>query len=203
MSVGREGDQDGREQRASFLTTHQTSRLLGVSLPTIVNWIEAGRLSAHRTPGGHRRIAREELIRFSRAFSYPLPDGFTQPTGPARVLIIDADRDLGEMIRDYLLMQESFEVRIATGLFESGYLIGSFRPDVVLLDLGLPGLDAHGVLRTIRESEDSLSPLIFAVVSVRNLRNDRLLGSFDGQLEKPIRLEIHLNHLRELLPSVS
>ena len=99
-------------KKQPFLTTHQASRLLGVSLPTVVNWIEAGRLSAHRTPGGHRRISREDLIRFSRDFSYPLPDEFTEQSGPVRILMIDSDRDLGEMVRDYLLMQDGFEVRI-------------------------------------------------------------------------------------------
>ena len=176
-------------QKQSFLTTHQASRLLGVSLPTIVNWIEAGRLSAHRTPGGHRRISRDEVLRFSREFSYPLPAEFTEKSGPARILVVEADRDLGEMVRDYLLMQEQYEVRISTGLFEAGYLLGSFQPRIVLLDLGLPGLDATGVLRMIRREQRTRSTLVFAFASIRNMRNDRLLGEFDGHIEKPLRLD--------------
>ncbi|MFT5681798.1 MAG: excisionase family DNA binding protein [Myxococcota bacterium] len=198
MVGGRGSGREGKK-KLPYLTTHQASRLLGVSLPTIVNWIEAGRLTAHRTPGGHRRIPREEIIRFSRVFSYPLPAEFTAESGPVRVLVIDADQDLGEMIRDYLLMQDGYEVRLAAGLFEAGYLIGSFRPRVVLLDLGLPGLDAQGVLRVIHNDEKASRPLIFAVASIRNLRNDRFLSTFDGQIEKPIRLDQLLRKLKEKL----
>ena len=188
MAEGRKGR--GRKPLTQpFLTTHQAARLLGVSLPTVVNWIEAGRLSAHRTPGGHRRISREELIRFSRAFSYPLPPEFTQQSGPVRVLVVESDRDLGEMVRDYLHMKEQYEVRITVGLFEAGYLLGSFQPRVVLLDLELPGLDAQGVLRMIQTEEKTKNTLVFAVASVRNLRNDRLLSLFDGHIDKPLRLD--------------
>lgn len=189
----------GERKQPPFLTTHQASRLLGVSLPTVVNWIEAGRLSAHRTPGGHRRISREDLIRFSRDFSYPLPDEFTEQSGPVRLLMIDSDRDLGEMVRDYLLMQDGFEVRIATGLFGAGYLLGSFRPRVVLLDLELPGLDVQGLLHTIHDEAVLRNTQVFAMVSIRSLRNERLLSEFDGQIEKPLRLDQLLSQLKKTL----
>lgn len=198
--ASRLGSARAERKQQPFLTTHQASRLLGVSLPTVVNWIEAGRLSAHRTPGGHRRISREELIRFSREFSYPLPDEFTEQSGPVRILMIDSDRDLGEMVRDYLLMQDGFDVRIATGLFGAGYLLGSFRPRVVLLDLELPGLDAHGLLRTIRDEDDLRNTLVYAMVSIRNLRNERLLSEFDEQVDKPLRLDQLLSRLQKTLP---
>src|SRR5512137_2401647 len=56
-----------------FYTTYEAAHLLGVSLPTVVNWVKARRLKAHRTPGGHRRIAREELAGFMQRHGIPLP----------------------------------------------------------------------------------------------------------------------------------
>ena len=56
-----------------FYTTHEAARVLGVSLPTVVNWIKARRLKAHRTPGGHRRIARAEIAEFMLRQGMPLP----------------------------------------------------------------------------------------------------------------------------------
>ena len=41
-----------------YYTTYQVAKFLGVSLPTVVNWVNNGLLAAHRTPGGHRRIAQ-------------------------------------------------------------------------------------------------------------------------------------------------
>ncbi|MCM2333010.1 MAG: helix-turn-helix domain-containing protein, partial [Anaeromyxobacteraceae bacterium] len=55
-----------------YYTTHEAARVLGVSLPTVVNWIKARRLRCHRTPGGHRRIAREDLADFMLRHGMPL-----------------------------------------------------------------------------------------------------------------------------------
>ena len=57
-----------------FYTTFEAAHVLGVSLPTVVNWIKARRLKAHRTPGGHRRIAREELAAFMSRHGMPMPE---------------------------------------------------------------------------------------------------------------------------------
>ncbi len=72
-----------------FYTTYEAAHLLGVSLPTVVNWIKARRLRAHRTPGGHRRIAREDLAAFMLRHGMPLPaelDGAVEARRKALVL---------------------------------------------------------------------------------------------------------------------
>src|SRR5512144_265589 len=75
-----------------FYTTHEAARLLGVSLPTVVNWIKARRLKAHRTPGGHRRIAREELAVFMVRHGMPLPEELAgaAPARPKALVIGEA-----------------------------------------------------------------------------------------------------------------
>ena len=72
-----------------FYTTYEAAHLLGVSLPTVVNWVKARRLKAHRTPGGHRRIAREDLAAFMLRHGMPLPpelDGVVEARRKALVL---------------------------------------------------------------------------------------------------------------------
>ena len=53
-------------------TTFQVARFLGVSPPTVVNWVTGGLLAAYRTPGGHRRIRRSDLIQFALERGFPL-----------------------------------------------------------------------------------------------------------------------------------
>ena len=48
----------------SVFTVNQVSELLQVSPQTIVNWIEAGKLAAYKTAGGHRRIKKSDLEDF-------------------------------------------------------------------------------------------------------------------------------------------
>jgi excisionase family DNA binding protein len=177
---------DAGSSRRVYLTTHQVARLLGVSLPTVVNWIEAGRISAHRTPGGHRRIRREELIRFSEAFSYPLPVEFLAEAGPVRVLIADPDPDLGEMLQDFLAMRGGYEVKVAQSAFDVGYLLGAFQPQLVMLDLSLPGLDVAQVLKVIREE---VQARVYACSALRDAGAMPLLQQFDGVIEKPFNWE--------------
>jgi excisionase family DNA binding protein len=58
-----------------FLGTHEAAEILSVDVRTVIRWADAGSLVAFRTPGGHRRIAWEALIRFARSRGWPLPEG--------------------------------------------------------------------------------------------------------------------------------
>ena len=99
----------------TYYTTYQVSKILGVSLPTVVNWVNSGKLNAHRTPGGHRRIGRNDLISFAREYNYPLSDEFlADSSGRRRVLIVDDERDFSDMVRDYLAMKGEFDVEVGT-----------------------------------------------------------------------------------------
>lgn len=57
-----------------FFTTYQIGQLLGVSRHSVINWIEKGGLLAHRTPGGHRRVRREDLVEFLQKHKIPIPE---------------------------------------------------------------------------------------------------------------------------------
>ncbi|HEY1577858.1 MAG TPA: helix-turn-helix transcriptional regulator [Terracidiphilus sp.] len=54
-------------QRRQHMTPREASRMLGISYPTIKNWILAGKLRTIRTPGGHHRIAAASLRPFMDA----------------------------------------------------------------------------------------------------------------------------------------
>ena len=74
-----------------YYTTFEAAQLLGVSLPTVVNWIKARRIKAHRTPGGHRRIAREDLAGFMLRQGIPLPPELSDAVPARRKVLVIAD----------------------------------------------------------------------------------------------------------------
>lgn len=47
-----------------FFTTHDVAVMLNVTRVTVRNWIIKGKMAATSTPGGHRRISRDELLRY-------------------------------------------------------------------------------------------------------------------------------------------
>ncbi|HET9594895.1 MAG TPA: excisionase family DNA-binding protein, partial [Anaeromyxobacteraceae bacterium] len=116
-----------------FYTTHEAAGLLGVSLPTVVNWIKARRLKAHRTPGGHRRIAREDLAAFMVRHGMPMPEELSD-AAPARqkALVLGEAGPMREGLARQLA-EAGYAVEQASPGFPAGAAAARFQPDVVIL----------------------------------------------------------------------
>ena len=54
------------------LTTFEISKICGVTLPTVANWINQGKLIAYKTPGKHRRVSKEHLVLFMKLYEIVL-----------------------------------------------------------------------------------------------------------------------------------
>jgi len=150
--------------KKAVFTTFETAKLCHVSPLSIINWVNAGRLPAFRTPGGHRRIRREDLIRFMRDGGIPLPDELREGSGKAKVLVVDDEASIREMLAEHLTTRPNpYEVMTAADGFEAGRLVATFRPDVVLLDLRMPGVDGFQICRTIKADPESSSTVVIAM----------------------------------------
>ena len=116
-----------------FYTTYEAAHLLGVSLPTVVNWIKGRRLKAHRTPGGHRRIAREELAAFMARHGMPLPPELEGAVEKGRrAIVVGSAGGLREgLVREVL--RGGFAVQQCDAGFAAGVAASRFQPDVVVL----------------------------------------------------------------------
>ncbi len=151
------------EQKAVF-TTFETAKLCHVSPLSIINWVNAGRLPAFRTPGGHRRIRREDLIRFMRDNGIPLHDSLKDGSGHPKVLVVDDEAGIREVLAEHLSTRSRpYEVLTAADGFEAGRLVATFRPDVVVLDLKMPGLDGFQMCRTIKADPETSSTIVVAM----------------------------------------
>jgi excisionase family DNA binding protein len=150
-------------EKAVF-TTFEAAKLCHVSPLSIINWVNAGRLPAFRTPGGHRRIRREDLARFMRENGIPLPEELRDGSGRSRVLVVDDEAAIRDVIAESLSHRPTpYEVMVAADGFEAGRLVATFRPDVVLLDLRMPGLDGFQVCRTIKGDSETASTIVIAM----------------------------------------
>ncbi len=148
----------------SVFTTFEAAKLCHVSPLSIINWVNAGRLPAFRTPGGHRRIRREDLVRFMRENGIPLPEDLRESSGRPRVLVVDDDAYVRDVLAEHLrTRQKPYEIATAADGFEAGRLVATFRPDVVLLDLRMPGLDGFHVCRAIKASPETAATIVIAM----------------------------------------
>ncbi len=183
-------------ENPTYFTTFQVAKFLGVSPPTVVNWVNSGLLAAHRTPGGHRRLRGADVVTFARAYNYPVPPALLapspEPEGVARrVLIVDDEPDFAQTVADYLELKGGFEVEIADSGFSAGLTLARFRPSVVLLDLLMPDMDGFEVLRMLRRDPALGNTPVIACTAYRSESTEERVRAegFDGYLEKPLKFE--------------
>jgi len=131
-----------------FYTTFDAARLLGVSLPTVVNWIKARRLKAHRTPGGHRRIAAEDLAAFMLRHGVPVPGELSGAAPERRKALVIADPGPGREGATRQLASVGYAVEQVSPGFAAGTAAARFEPDVIVVHAD--SADGGEVLRALR-----------------------------------------------------
>jgi len=106
---------------------------------------------------------------------------------PLRILIGDDDRDTVTMLKA-ILRDEGHEVQTVLRGDEALEVARLMRPDVVILDINMPGLSGYAVARELRDRSGAVSPLLIAISGVWTKSSDSLLGKsvgFDHYLLKP------------------
>ena len=157
--------------KKNTFSTGYVAKLLGVTNKTIVKWIREKGLNAFQLPGGeHYRIRKEELIKFLKINNVPVPKEIAPRIGKPRILIIDDDENMCFAIKRILVNDGSFEVDVAFDGFDGGLKINTFKPDLVLLDIKMPGIDGIEVLKRIKENPDTLQ--IKVVIISAFINND-------------------------------
>jgi excisionase family DNA binding protein len=141
------GKMDAMEEIKPWMTPAEVAARMKVSPITVRGWSQRGLLEAEITPGGHRRYSREVVERFARTWN---PTGYK---GPLRILIVDDDKTLVGFLVELLGgLEQSILLETAYDGFEAGQKILTFRPDVVLLDLWMPGARGSEVCRRIKQT---------------------------------------------------
>jgi two-component system response regulator MprA len=115
-----------------------------------------------------------------------------------RILVVDDDRPVRESLRRSLTFN-GYDVELAADGFEALRSVAANRPDAMVLDVMMPGLDGLATCRRLRSVGDDL-PIL--VLTARDAVSDRVAGldaGADDYLPKPFALEELLARLRALL----
>jgi excisionase family DNA binding protein len=200
---------------ARFLTSNEVAAACGVSSRTVSNWIRDGSIPAHRTVGGHGRVAVEDLRRFLAERGMPFPQEIAgarprqAPVEPVRapapvprrrrVLVIDDDEALLAVVGEFL-GSSGYDVETARHGFLAGYLAGHHHPDVILLDIMMPGLDGYEVLSLMRRRPEARRIPVVACTSLKGPEAEGRIraAGFDAYVKKPIDFKVLLQLLERL-----
>ena len=117
------------------------------------------------------------------------------------LVVEDNERNL-KLLRD-VLQYAGYDVRAARTAEDGIALAVSEPPDLVLMDLQLPGIDGIEALRRLRESPRTANIPVVAVTA-QAMKQDRervLQAGFDGYVEKPISVRAFPDQVRRFLPA--
>ena len=180
----------------TIYTTHEVSRLLQVNPRSVINWIEQSLLPSYRTPGGHRRIRREDLLAFLKKHQIPTPAALVD--GTFSVLIVDDEHEVSGMLKTFFQKQGDYEVSLASDGITALMEVGRLKPDLLILDIMLPGLDGVEVCRRIKENSANKTSII-AISGVDSNEKRILQSGADAFMMKPVDLDkLHIEARRLL-----
>lgn len=156
-------------------STAEVARRLGVSMPTVQRWVDAGHLKAWKTPGGHRRIdadSAEALFRAQRE-----PGRQAQPAAPSAavlsvVLVDDNPDDRDQLTAIVQAALPTARLRVFENGIQALVAIGHDAADVVITDIVMPHMDGAEMLRQLAAHCLVTPKLLVAVSSNRNARGE-------------------------------
>jgi len=171
------------------LTTGEVAKICNVAPRTVSKWFDSGALTGYRIPGSKdRRIPLNQLIRFMKHHGMPL-NGLM--TGVTRILIVDGEQDIVEVLEKILEDEAKYEVEVAKGGFAAGVIAEKFRPHVILLDMNLSDIDGKEVAKQVKSNPDLQLTKVIAMSG--KLMDEDAKGiqaqGFDGFLKKPFHVK--------------
>ncbi len=194
----------GKNRKNEFITTSEASRHCGVARTTVSKWIDEGLLKAFVTPGGHRKVKRQDLKNFIERHGLVPRSGIFEEEAAAKkkILVIDDNPDDIRLIQAaFLAAQDKYEVHSATGGFEAIYKIGEIKPDLVVLDIVMPDMDGFSVCKNIKSNSITRGVKVIAVTAYpdEEKREKALSCGIEAFFTKPLDLEALIKKILSLL----
>lgn len=183
----------------TVFTTGEAAKICKVSQQTIIRCFDNGQLKGFRVPGSRfRRIPREALYKFMKDNGIPTD---ALESGKRKVLLVDDDVELVELMTKVLEEDGRFEVRVANTGFDAGMMVKEYRPDLIVLDVMLPDINGKEVCHRVRADptlEDVRILCISGMIEEDKIHDLKLAGA-DDFLHKPFEIEYLIDRMCAML----
>ena len=183
----------------TVFTTGEAAKICKVSQQTVIRCFDSGQLKGFRVPGSRfRRIPREHLFAFMRENGIPTD---ALESGKRKILVVDDDVELVELITDVLERDGRFEVRSVNNGFDAGMMVKDYKPDLIVLDVMLPDINGKEVCHRVRSDKamDSVQIIcISGMVEEDKVDGLRQAGANDF-MRKPFEVDRLIERICQLL----
>jgi excisionase family DNA binding protein len=175
-----------------YCGTSYAASLLGLSVATVQSLVEKGEIEAWKTTGGHRRIALQSIQKYLEKNSRQQPAVPADPQNRLRVLLVEDDELTLEL---YQIEFESWKLPIdctwMSSAMEALMDIAGMRPDLLITDLSMPGVDGFEMLKALQRNTE-LADMQVIVISGLPRQSFDSRGGFPEDafmLPKPINFD--------------
>lgn len=157
-------------------TTNQLAKLFGVVPTTVIDWIEAGKLHAFKTLGGHRRITHSSVLRFLDENNLVSPPAFSSEK--KKMLILDDEPDILKLFGKILAKRiPDAEITMVSHAVEALVRIGSDRPEVIVFDIYMPDMDGFEFCQRLRQAQGETIKLVAISGDTAPETSERILAA--------------------------
>lgn len=180
-----------------LLTSHEVGALLQVNPSSVKKWVNDGRIAAHRTPGGHRRIRVADLVDFLHRHAMPIPRPLAG-VSKQRLLVVDDDpvalRTLERRLKPY---RDRVQLELTENGIDALVLVGSFKPDLIVLDVFMPELDGIEVCRRLKLHTETrrIGVIVNTAHLTKSVEDNAVAAGALTCVSKPLDLKVLLAHL--------
>lgn len=164
------------------VSTLEAARMLGMAVRSVQLMVDRGDLNAWKTPGGHRRITRESVEQWQRDTSLMVEPSTVGRRGRGRpktvhpgpsVLLIEDSVHFQTLVR--LLVTRHFPnltLHVASDGIAGLAMAGQFQPDILLVDILLPGIDGATLITSLRSHQQFEA---MQLVVITSMEGDQLI----------------------------
>lgn len=183
----------------TVFTTGEAAKICKVSQQTIIRCFDSGQLKGFRVPGSRfRRIPRDQLFVFMRDNGIPTD---ALESGKRKILIVDDDLELVELMSAVLDRDGRFEIRTVNNGFDAGMMVKDYHPDLIVLDVMLPDINGKEVCQRVR-SDKRMDDI--RIICISGMVEEDKIGELRGAgaddfMHKPFEVDRLLDRICHLL----
>jgi CheY-like chemotaxis protein len=190
-----------KRRSKNLLKISELAQQANVLPSTIRYYTDIGLLRVSgETPGGHRLYDKDPSLSVISRIQFLNRKGLTMEDikkeladskDSKKILVIDDEPELGDLVVELAKMHfPMFDVKVVYNGFSAGRILNEYLPDLIILDLMLPGVNGFEVCQQIRSSEFLGSTKILAITGYDSAENKKRIMDCgaDDYLAKPMDL---------------
>ena len=193
---------------SDHLSLGRVAKHCNVSRTTVYRWIIGGHLQAYALPSGHFRVKPEDLTTFCRSFSMPdvVSAGVPRTASAAKlnVLIADDHPDVVLLLRK---ITERFlpdtVIHEAVNGVDTCIAVGTLQPQLLLLDIMMPGMDGFAVLQELLRRPELSASKVVVISAYEPFDRVEELARLNPQIAACVRKPVSVEALGKSLQAIA